>query len=312
MLVVITLSRDDNMHTVIQYVNKPVVRIDWDRDDMSDMSFSYQDGNFVTRIVGVDPLDITAVWFRIAYLSYFQPANEPFWLFNRLSREEMIRMMFSELGHANWVSNPFKMQLAENKILQMRIASEVGFEMPKTLITGSADEAEEFRASVGNMVVKPLVHQAVKVDEKLYGMYTARVTPSQKVKFDLLSGSPAIFQEEIDRQFDIRTIVVGDRVFSLEIYQIGESVGGVDYRKAKPKDLIYKPHYLPLNLEEKCVKLVKQLGLQYGALDFLLGKDNSYYFLENNPSGAWKYVADYGDHPIQQAFADLFNKVRLV
>ena len=309
MLMIITLSRDDNMQTVAQYVKKPILRLDWDREDMSDMLLLFSNGTFNTLIAGVDPSEITAVWFRIAYLSYFQPANEPFWLFNRLSREELIRIMFSELEHANWVSHPFNMQRAENKVLQMKIAQELGFSMPDTLISGSIAEAESFRESIGksNLIVKPLVHQAVKSGEKLYGMYTSRVTPTQPVDFQLLPNCPAIFQAEVDRKCDIRTIVVGDRVFSIEIHQVGEATGGVDYRKVKPKDLVYNPHFLPADLEEKCVSLVKRLGLKYGAIDFVLGKDGVYYFLENNPSGAWKYVADNGNHAIQQAFADIFN-----
>ena len=54
-----------------------------------------------------------------------------------------------------------------------------------------------------------------------------------------------------------------------------------------------------------CVKLVKSLGLEYGAIDFILDKDNRPVFLEVNPTGDWYWIERKVRLPITRAMVDL-------
>ena len=307
MLLVITLAKDDNMQDVMRWVKKPFIRFNWDENPLYPMSYEWDGSKLRYAINGVDAKEITSVWYRIAYLNYKEPPNEPYYLLNRKSREEMITPLFGLLETAFWVSNPFAMQRAENKVLQMEEAIGLGMCVPRTMVTSSPEEAASFREQVGEMVVKPLAHQIVRLDGKIHAFFTSRVRPGTPIDFSLLGSSPAIFQEEIQRVCDIRTIVVGDKAFSMEIHQVRSKKGDVDYRMGMDRDLEFKAHYLPTDLEQASIKLVKKLGLKYGAMDFLLGVDGNYYFLENNPAGAWKFVENYAGHSISQAMGKLLS-----
>lgn len=63
-------------------------------------------------------------------------------------------------------------------------------------------------------------------------------------------------------------------------------------RSGKKGKLTFEPFNLPLEVAEKCVNLVKTLGLRYGAIDIVVKKD-IYYFLEINPNGQWAFVDEY-------------------
>ena len=39
---------------------------------------------------------------------------------------------------------------------------------------------------------------------------------------------------------------------------------------------------LPAEIEAKCLRLMRHLGLNYGALDFILNKEGEYVFVEIN------------------------------
>jgi glutathione synthase/RimK-type ligase-like ATP-grasp enzyme len=60
---------------------------------------------------------------------------------------------------------------------------------------------------------------------------------------------------------------------------------------------------LPERLRLQCVALVRALGLQYGALDFILTPDGRYVFLELNPNGQWLWVERMTGLPIADAIA---------
>ena len=47
---------------------------------------------------------------------------------------------------------------------------------------------------------------------------------------------------------------------------------------------------LPLHLIDKCYRMLSELGLQYGAFDFILDKSGNYIFLEVNPNGQWAWI----------------------
>lgn len=296
------------MERVTNLVNSKVLRLNIDENPLSDITYEWDGKSFNYSFNGESLRSVTSVWYRLAYVMYLNENVGTYEMFNRLSREEMVSHLYGLLDNAFWVSKPYDIKKAENKTLQLEIAQRVGFSVPATVTTSSAKDAMSFRNRVqGNIVVKPLVKHLVKTNGKYNTFYTTRVTKNMDVDFSLLPMSPAIFQEEVERQCDIRCVVVKDQVFPLSIYQVRNKMGDVDYRTGSNKDLDFKPCSLPKNVERSCIDFVKYFNLQYSSLDLILGTDGNYYFLENNPCGAWVFVEIHGGYNISQALADLLS-----
>jgi glutathione synthase/RimK-type ligase-like ATP-grasp enzyme len=60
-------------------------------------------------------------------------------------------------------------------------------------------------------------------------------------------------------------------------------------------------------VEERCVRLVAQLGLCYGAIDLVLTPDGRYIFLEINPNGQYLWIERMTGLPITEAICDLLT-----
>lgn len=308
MLLVITLSHDRTMNLVTGQVNKPVIRLNIDDSPMMPFSFSWDGVKFSHTYRGFNLSEVTSVWYRIAYLTYLKEKPASYDMLNRLCREEMVHQLSGVLSNAFWVSDPHNIKRAENKQLQLEVAKGLGMSIPITLVTSSQEEVQKFREENGQIIVKPLAKQVIRDEsEKLNAIFTNRIAINDQIDLSLLPNSPAIFQKEIDREFDIRTVVVGSDVFSISIRQIGSKAGGVDYRDGRGKDLEYARYQLPKELKKKCVSLVEYFGLRFSSMDFILGVDGNHYFLENNPCGAWLFVQNGGNHPIAEKIAELLN-----
>mgnify|MGYP000623536185 CR=1 FL=1 len=46
------------------------------------------------------------------------------------------------------------------------------------------------------------------------------------------------------------------------------------------------------------------LGLEFGALDFVVDGDGNYLFLEVNPNGQWLWLEDFLGFPISERIAE--------
>lgn len=308
MILVITLRTDTTMERVTRWIqSQPVIRLNIDDNPFPTMSYRWESGNFQVSLQEQDLREVTSVWFRIAQLHYLKEVSGTYEMFNRMSREEMVFQLYGLLEHINWVSSPFAVRRAENKGLQLSVAQTIGLRIPETLVTSNSQEAMGFRTTYEQIIVKPLAKHMVRVADKLHCFFTARITPGMPVSFDLLPVSPAIFQREIIRECDIRVIVVGEQVFALAIKQVGSKYGGVDYRISADKDLEFESYKLPKIIEEQCLQFVRYFGLQFSAMDFILGIDGNLYFLENNPCGSWIFVEEHGHYPISQAIAQLLK-----
>ena len=71
----------------------------------------------------------------------------------------------------------------------------------------------------------------------------------------------------------------------------------------------YAPHELPLEEEQRCIRLVQELGQCFGAIDLVLHPERGYVFLEINPNGQWGWIEDFTGLPIAAAFADLLVRL---
>lgn len=194
---------------------------------------------------------------------------------------------------------------ADNKPRQLRLARELGLEVPRTLVTNEAARARAFFDQVrGRMVAKMLTPLSQSMDGRQPFVYTSAIGPEHLVRLDGLRHSPMVFQERIDKARELRVVVVGEQCFVGAIDASGSAAGQVDWRRAGEGECHWAQGELPAEVAQALVRLVARLGLVYGAADFIVTPEGRHLFLEVNPGGEWGMLERDLGLPISSALAE--------
>lgn len=205
-----------------------------------------------------------------------------------------------------WVNHPLHNQAAEFKIRQLQVAPEIGFQVPRTLITNDPQKATNFYHQCGeNIVAKTLHDGMVEYDDGCLLIFTTRVLEAHLERINSVRYAPCLFQEYIPKLVELRVTVVGDHVFAAEIHSQHSPRTKDDWRRYDFANTPHFPHELPRSVAQMCVRLVRLFGLNYGAIDLILTPDGRYVFLELNPNGQWAWIEELTGLPICSALADL-------
>jgi glutathione synthase/RimK-type ligase-like ATP-grasp enzyme len=207
---------------------------------------------------------------------------------------------------AYWLNHPYANRLARNKPLQLALATRQGLSVPETRIT---DDPEEIRALHrrwgGQMVAKLVGGQIVAptVDEQ-YVVYTTLVEEDDLRSDAALAACPAIYQRRVEKAFDLRVTVVGERLFACRIDSQENEQGAVDWRGAGAGALPIRPCGLDSDIAGKCLALMRHLGLDFAGLDLIVTPEGETVFLEVNAAGQWLWVQEATGMPIASAIVD--------
>lgn len=212
---------------------------------------------------------------------------------------------WDSLKGATWVDNLERIDYASNKLRQLRIASEVGFVIPQTLVTNKAEAAREFFGQVnGKMVSKLLTPLSCSMKNSSFFMYTSIVKEEDLQDAESLRYCPMVFQEQIPKQQELRVVYVNDNVFVGALNADVYAAAKVDWRKPGVEIGPWQHHQLPDKVVS-CIKaFMEKFGLLFGALDFIVTPSGEYVFLEINPVGEWGMLEKDLDLPIASAIAD--------
>jgi glutathione synthase/RimK-type ligase-like ATP-grasp enzyme len=132
------------------------------------------------------------------------------------------------------------------------------------------------------------------------------VKPEDLADLSGLNLCPATFQELLFKSLEIRVTVVGQRVMSASIDSQVSTRATHDWRRDGVRMLQeWRPYQLPIDVEEKLVRLMDHFCLNYGAIDIILTPNNRHVFLELNPSGEFFWLEQTPGLPISDAIADL-------
>jgi glutathione synthase/RimK-type ligase-like ATP-grasp enzyme len=201
------------------------------------------------------------------------------------------------------MSLPSAVQRAESKILQLQIASTVGFACPETLISNDPTEIRAFfRWEHQRVVAKPLRLGYFNYGDSQSAVYTTALATSDLADDDALTAAPVIYQQHVEKQCDIRVTVIGSRIFAAAIHSQTEASARIDWRRSEV-DLAHTIHDLPEEIAQACIRLVEKLHLKFGAIDLILTPEGRYYFLEINPNGQWLWLEDKLGFMITDAIA---------
>jgi glutathione synthase/RimK-type ligase-like ATP-grasp enzyme len=201
--------------------------------------------------------------------------------------------------HCLWVNCPASTYVAEHKAVQLQKAQQVGFEVPWSRVVNHLHDGILDLENDQVVAVKGLDTVLVRsATEELFG-YTS-LMPMSDLTGESLQQAPFILQQALDAKIDIRVTVVAEEIFAVAILKNGKPVHG-DWRREK-NTLSYKPITLPVEIQTKCRRLTKRLGLTFAAIDLALC-DGKYFFLEVNPTGEWAWLVDCAHLPIDVSLA---------
>jgi len=110
----------------------------------------------------------------------------------------------------------------------------------------------------------------------------------------------------VPKSLEIRVTVVGQRVMSAAVDSQVSARATHDWRRDGVRMLQdWRPYELPIEVEEKILRLMDHFSLNYGAIDVILTPDGKHVFLELNPCGEFFWLERSPGLPISDAIADL-------
>ncbi|NDW08650.1 hypothetical protein, partial [Dysgonomonas sp. 520] len=123
----------------------------------------------------------------------------------------------------------------------------------------------------------------------------------EKLKKEQIEFSPNFFQNHIDKSYDVRVTMVGEKPFAVLIDSQQNNETQTDWRRGE-FPLKHININLPDDITSQCVSLLKTLNLRFGAIDFILDKSDNYIFLEINPNEQWAWIE-------KQTGCDISNEI---
>jgi glutathione synthase/RimK-type ligase-like ATP-grasp enzyme len=120
-----------------------------------------------------------------------------------------------------------------------------------------------------------------------------------------LNFHPTLFQEYIEKVFEIRSFYLNGLFYSSAIMSQNDRQTQIDFRNynhTKPNRT--PPYKLPNELENKLQKLMFDLNLNSGSIDLLVDKYGNYVFLEVNPIGQFAQVSKPCNYYLEEMIAN--------
>jgi len=197
--------------------------------------------------------------------------------------------------HCYWMNFPGNSQAARWKGAQLKRAAELGFEIPRSLITSQPDAVRIFYEQCsGQIVFKAMGNSGLKLvsdpaEEKspssVQGICTTLIKEADLADhlFEI-ANSPCLFQQFIEKHKEFRVTIIGDEIFVVEI-QSDQQVRLPLNWYANDTSISLKPGTLPPDIAGRCVNFARDYGLNFAMIDLILTSDGRYVFLELDPSG---------------------------
>ena len=185
------------------------------------------------------------------------------------------------------------------KPLQLAVAAEVGFEIPRTVI-GNSEAAIEC-AFGDDVLFKPLSANSV----------AGRGTPPPAVlpkALVLAEGratvAPSIFQERIHKRHELRVLVAGDAVRVIAIDSQSQAYTALDWRIGENRPELFAWVETPTTLVTPLMEFMRRFRLDVGVFDFAVDTEGQTVFFECNPSGQFLMMEIHTGAPFAADIAE--------
>ncbi len=198
------------------------------------------------------------------------------------------------------VSHPLNLKKAACKIRQQITAKRLGFKLPKQLISNSFNTLAK-QEYIKNCIIKPIdsVNEIKDKDGIEYILHANLLTKKlfNKLKNNEIELQIQYTQERIKHDFEIRVTCFNGIVYPYKI--TGDYF--IDWRRVEP-DKLKLEYYDNFPLNNLCLKYLDEMGLKFGAFDFI-ENEKGIFFLECNPNGQFLFLDIQNKRGIATNFA---------
>ncbi|SHM95365.1 hypothetical protein [Flavobacterium chilense] len=295
------------------YYKAPFLKI-----TLSDLFYNYNEllvdiGNKEIYFKGINlTKEVNVVWYR-HFLECFSSAAEKKDLINIRKNKETFNEvkcfmeMFQEfLKDKKWFSGIDAIYL--NKLTVLNDAAAAGFKTPYSAIFTSKKEVLEVfeKRKFEKMILKPFSDRSKSYYTIGDESYLSFVQEFSKESVQSLQNHffPALFQEKIKAEFEIRVFYLDGICMSSAIFIEGGCETD-DRKKIMDDSKINVVNYaLPETVGGNLKKLMKKLNLMMGSIDLIYTDKCEYVFLEVNPIGQYSYESEKNNFYIEKNIAE--------
>lgn len=271
----------------LHQLEKQYLRINRDEFQSYKIIWDVNKGQLFIEVDGNEYIindNLKAVYYRApVYIRYYSQTTKEEQIYKSQWMAFIKNLMYFD--KALWINNPSATYKAENKMLQLKYAKNIGFNIPITRVINSKDKMLDDETKY---IIKSIDTLLLRYDKKEAFLYT-NVLTGKEINSSQLSLAPVVVQEFLNPKIDLRVTVIKDTVYTAQILKNENGTYG-DWRREKD-DVRFIEYELPKDIKEKCILLVKKLGLIYGGIDLAI-VNNKYYFIEINPTGEWAWLVE--------------------
>src|SRR5215213_8776703 len=258
--------------------------------------------------------DICAAWYRrsrdlFAPLPSLNVTHGDLENFVRVQSDVTLTGLFASL-QTLWVGQPFKLRRAEVKALQLAEASRAGLATPATLISNDPERATAFVEALGeaDCAIKPPI--ATRVDGEEGARLPLTKTLPRGHALDSVALAPTIFQPYVEKAYELRCVVMGDKIFTAKLNSQDKESARTDWRAAavdEEGDVEHEHFDLPEPVQAALHRLMRSFEINFASIDMIVTPDGEFVFLDLNPNGQWLWLEEEIGLPLVASMADLLT-----
>jgi glutathione synthase/RimK-type ligase-like ATP-grasp enzyme len=174
--------------------------------------------------------------------------------------------------------------------------------VPETVITNDPDMVRKF-AGAGRTVTKVLGSNTLTEEGVRKLTFTRMIGDSDLGDLRGVETTMHLFQRWVPKAHDARLTVIGEHITAAAI--TAHSADAVIDFRSDYDNLTYELVEPPDAVTAGLRRLMARMGLVYGALDFIVGPDGDWTFLEVNAGGQFGWIEDETGARLTDQLADL-------
>lgn len=254
--------------------------------------------------------EIAGVWLRRAYPPKMTADMDPAYQESIIREASAVqKSLFHQLQGVPWIDQFTRPTGPTDKYTQLVKAEAAGLKVPATLITSDPAAVKQFyQQHAGNIITKMMTPISISMSGDGPSVYTSRVSEEDLADLDGLRLCPMTFQENIEKEYELRIAYVGGQCFAGKIDTTQTERGQTDWKRTE-QAIPWQPYSLPEPVQQKLQVLMQSLELEFGAIDLIKEPNGDYVFLEVNISGEWGMLQMYLDYPIGEAIAERLHEL---